>query len=473
MKINNIIKVTSMVLIILLSIYSTTAFGIRITNWTPSGDNYKTLYGKTIYVDDNADAEWYDETHVKTITEGVNKAKNGDIVYVYNGKYKENIEITKSIELIGQNRDKTFIKDSNDKNYGLLVLASDVTIKKFTFEGFVGSMFSRAIQIGMADGSSPQEDIHLSNCQIRYCDGGIFVYHVANSMINDCKIFGNHGSGLVIEDSSSVTIKNCLLGGNGGKTEDGLTRSGGITIVSEASTVSNIEISRCTIEENIGIGIELFVFGTSNSVKNVKIHNNYLIKNSWYGIDIQEVGDTEIYDNEICKNKKCGIYANMLKSDCVIINNKISDNGGANNIDCGIYIMDCSETITIKNNEIQNNVKAGFILLRSMSHKIINNIISQNGIGISLSFSSGNNIEGNTISSNDIGIKINQCLYDTNLLKKENTFKDNGQDIVVKQRNRIKMRLYDLFPFKILIQFIQQLKNLRTIDKEKNLNCIV
>ena len=464
MKIINVVKTTSMILIMVLSIYSTAVMGTRIMNQI-TDDHYKMLYGQTIYVDDNADVGWYDETHVKTITEGVNKAKDGDIVYVYNGKYKENIEITKSIDLIGQNKDKTFIKDSNDKNYGLLVLASDVTIKDFTFEGFAGSMFSRAIQIGKADGSLAQEDIHLSNCQIRYCDGGIFVYHVTNSLIADCKIFGNHGSGMIIEDSSSLIIKNCLLEGNGKKMEDGRISSGGITLVSENTVVSGIEISNCLIKENIGIGISLFTFSDS-VIKDVKINNNCLIKNSG-GIDIQEVENTEIFDNEICKNKGYGVYINRVGSDCSIINNKISDNGGANNIDCGIYLIDCPKIIIIKNNEIKNNVKAGIITLRSTSHKIIDNVISQNSVGILLSYSSGNIIEDNLISGNDIGIKINQCLYDTNILKKENTFKDNGQDIVVKQRNRIKMRLYDLFPFKILIQFIQQLKNLRTVDKEK------
>ena len=39
----------------------------------------------TIYVDDNADPSWYNETHVKTITEGINNASVGDTVYVYNG----------------------------------------------------------------------------------------------------------------------------------------------------------------------------------------------------------------------------------------------------------------------------------------------------------------------------------------------------------------------------------------------------
>ncbi|MCK4365537.1 MAG: right-handed parallel beta-helix repeat-containing protein [Thermoplasmatales archaeon] len=67
------------------------------------------LSPKTIYVDDDADPEWYNETHVKTINDGINITSDGDTVFVYNGTYYEKINITKSINLIGENKYNTII----------------------------------------------------------------------------------------------------------------------------------------------------------------------------------------------------------------------------------------------------------------------------------------------------------------------------------------------------------------------------
>ena len=36
-----------------------------------------------IYVDDDADPDWYDATHVKTIQEGIDNATSGQTIYVY------------------------------------------------------------------------------------------------------------------------------------------------------------------------------------------------------------------------------------------------------------------------------------------------------------------------------------------------------------------------------------------------------
>jgi len=59
-----------------------------------------------IEVDDDADPDWYDATHVKTIQEGVNNATAGDTIFVYNGIYNTYDEITvnKSVDLVGHSR---------------------------------------------------------------------------------------------------------------------------------------------------------------------------------------------------------------------------------------------------------------------------------------------------------------------------------------------------------------------------------
>src|SRR6056297_2381950 len=62
-----------------------------------------------IFVDDDAESSWYDETHVHTIQEGIDNASNSYTVFVYMGTYFENILVDKSIKLIGENRNNTII----------------------------------------------------------------------------------------------------------------------------------------------------------------------------------------------------------------------------------------------------------------------------------------------------------------------------------------------------------------------------
>jgi len=88
----------------------------------------------TIYVDNDAEAGWYDSTHVKTIQEGIDNSSTGDTVFVYNGSYFETIIIKKSINLIGENKNSTII-NGNNSSYPVLeisaeyVKVSDLTIK--------------------------------------------------------------------------------------------------------------------------------------------------------------------------------------------------------------------------------------------------------------------------------------------------------------------------------------------------------
>lgn len=70
------------------------------------------IYGKTIYVDDDFNDDPYNHTW-NTIEEGLADAENGDLIRVYNGTYKENLEVNKSVTIQGNNSQDTII----DGNY--------------------------------------------------------------------------------------------------------------------------------------------------------------------------------------------------------------------------------------------------------------------------------------------------------------------------------------------------------------------
>jgi parallel beta-helix repeat protein len=66
-----------------------------------------------------------------TIQEAINTASSGDIVYVHNGTYYENIVLNKTVMLIGESRDATVI---NEKRAGTVIFVSsnNTIIKRFT-----------------------------------------------------------------------------------------------------------------------------------------------------------------------------------------------------------------------------------------------------------------------------------------------------------------------------------------------------
>jgi len=78
---------------------------------------------KIWYVDDDGPADFH------TIQEAVNNATTGDIIYVYNGTYYENIVVDKSVSLVGEDRDLTTI-DGNRTGTVISITAHNVNIQQ-------------------------------------------------------------------------------------------------------------------------------------------------------------------------------------------------------------------------------------------------------------------------------------------------------------------------------------------------------
>ena len=66
-----------------------------------------------------------------TIQQAINNALAGDTVYVKSGTYSENLIITKSLSLVGENKDSTIIVGSG--NTACLIQHDNVNVTGFTF----------------------------------------------------------------------------------------------------------------------------------------------------------------------------------------------------------------------------------------------------------------------------------------------------------------------------------------------------
>ena len=77
------------------------------------------------------------------IQTAVNRANPGDIVYVYNGVYQENLVIDKSISLIGEDEQETII-DGNGLGDVINITTSQVNVSGVTLKNGKDSDINRS-----------------------------------------------------------------------------------------------------------------------------------------------------------------------------------------------------------------------------------------------------------------------------------------------------------------------------------------
>jgi len=85
----------------------------------------------SLFVDDNANQLWYDINHVRTIQEAINNASIGAEIFVYNGTYLENIQITKTVSIFGESIANVIISNAEWGNT-ISVLSPGVIIQNLT-----------------------------------------------------------------------------------------------------------------------------------------------------------------------------------------------------------------------------------------------------------------------------------------------------------------------------------------------------
>ncbi len=301
--------------------------------------------GKIITVDDDGNADY------NRIQDAINAANDGDIIYVYNGTYNENIFINKRVILIGEDKNKTIIDGCNKKDC-IVIDFPNVEIDGFTTRN--------------SNKSYSAIDIFSDNCKIKNCiifdNGyGILVRNDRNKLLN-CEIFNNE-------------IGIYVLSGNN-------------------------NISNCTIY-NSKDGI--YINGRNNIILHSFIYNNS------YGIHLENGINNEIKNCKIFLNNISGLFLEWSSN-----NNKISKCRIFENRD-GIRLFSSTDGNIISECDISNNRGNGLEFYdTSNNNKILFCNIRNNSIGVLLHwiFSAPvncfhfNNITGN----NNYGIFAEQCI---------------------------------------------------------------
>ena len=288
-------------------------------------------------------------------------ATAGNTIFVYNGSYTENVEVSESITLRGEGADAVTVTAANSGDHVFFVTAGSVNISGFTV---TGAGFGKAgIYLDnqtFLDRYAEHCNISDNNCSKNY--RGIWLYKSRDNTLANNTANSNDGAGIYLWISCNNTL-------------DG-----------------NIAL-------NNYYGIHLWT-----SPNNTLVNNN-ASSNTRQGIHLQALSNNNIFTGNNCSNNSNdGIY--LFDS----INNTFADNNCSNNGGDGISLQSsCSNSCnnTVTGNMVSNNHR-GIYLWDASNNTIATNTIDSSDIyGIYLHSSCDNGVTCNLVRNNtDYGIYL-------------------------------------------------------------------
>ena len=225
-----------------------------------------------------------------TIQSAINESSEGYTIFVYNGIYYENVNIDKSINLIGEDKNKTII-DGGETNSIIYVSSDSVNISGFTIQNsgkewryngstayyyIKGGDNDAGIHLSFYNSTSITDNIITDNLV------GISLCFSHNNIINNNTIKENKCDGIASVYSTNNTINHNTISSN--------------TIGIYLEYTANNAIHHNTIEGNTHVGIS-FEFSTSTT-----INHNAITDNSNVGIYLYSSDKNTIYSNNFINN---------------------------------------------------------------------------------------------------------------------------------------------------------------------------
>jgi len=244
-----------------------------------------------------------------TVQAAINDASPGDTIYVYNGTYSEHVYISKSLSLVGENRNS--IIDGGGSGSVVTAYADGISITRFTITngGDWPGEFGLTLQ-----GS---QNCQIINNSFELSYGGIYIGSSANSIIVNNSITSNF-EGITVSNSDGITITNNYI-------EQSLYHAISLKDSSDNNVSSNdIRFS--------GVGI-LLVNSNINTVT-----ANWIL-GSDEGISLRSSSANTLHSNEILGSRMGGIRLQLSNSN-LILNNTHSGNDVS-------VLLDSSESNTL------------------------------------------------------------------------------------------------------------------------------
>ncbi|MEA1864996.1 MAG: NosD domain-containing protein [Euryarchaeota archaeon] len=308
--------------------------------------------------DDNGTADF------ANIQVAVDNASAGDTIEVRSGMYVENVDVNKSLTLIGDGADVVTVQSGDGSDHAFEVTADYVNISGFMVTGTGTPYETKAgFYLGGAD------HCNISNNDASENRVGIHLDSASDNTLSSNNASVNHYGIHLKNSSNNNTLSKNTVSGN-----TALDSNNGIYLDSS----SNNTLTENTASENkVGISID--------SSSNNMLLNNTALSNNHYGIYLDSSSNNTLTNNNASSDDKYGIQLSS-SSNNTLTNNTASSNGG------------------------------GIKLYHSNNNRLLSNNASSNHYGIHLESSSNNMVSNNTALNNT---------WDLYIWNSESAFRDN------------------------------------------------
>jgi serine/threonine-protein kinase len=173
------------------------------------------------------------------------KARAGDRLLVYPGRYPESIILDKPLEIRGQGpREKIVILGRRNMGFCIDVKTDKATLRGLSLRRYASGRGGPCIDVS-------QGELTVEDCDINAAQGdGVFVHNpLSRATLRHCLI-GSTGRGVLIETRASVTLEDCEVAETGGTAIE----NGGNFQGNEGGT---LVLSRCKIRDSRQYGIQV------------------------------------------------------------------------------------------------------------------------------------------------------------------------------------------------------------------------
>lgn len=251
-----------------------------------------------------------DPSNYTTIQSAIDAADPGDTIYVFNGTYYENVEVNKTLSLVGEDRDTTIV-DGSWPGIVFCVTADWVNITGFTILN--GSA-------GIELHSSNHTSIVGNN--ISDNRGGIFVYSSTNTSVFDNHLQGGSDGVMFFYSRDSSVARNTFhLNSEWGI---GLENSHNITFANNTASSNRYGIYLWQSNGNVVVNNNLSS-SMAHSIRLVESNNNVVSSNSLSdtGIYFIRSNNNTLVNNTLSANEQ---YIHLFSSlNNTLLNNTITD----------------------------------------------------------------------------------------------------------------------------------------------------
>jgi parallel beta-helix repeat protein len=277
--------------------------------------NIYCVSGNIIYVDDDGARDY------STIQAAINKAKDNDTIYVFNGTYIENIAIDKSINLIGEDKNKTII-DGGEQVSVIQILCNNVNVNGFTLKNAtIGVFISGSANL---HNNTIEGNIIVNNTNGVYLQNSSITNTISNNIIK----YNSEGI-LLYNSSKNLIMNNYILNHN----------IYGLSLWETSN--ENLIMNNIIIENRIGIHL-----GRWSNNNNISWNN--ITSNSWFGVHLVYSFNNIIYNNYFSTQDE-GIYLSHSKD------NNITHNIFIDNKNSAIYLSNSDDNFISDDNVFLNN----------------------------------------------------------------------------------------------------------------------